>query len=95
MDVLYKKTDVQIPFHLCHILNHQVRQKLFYENHLKYIYILNIIIIIINKILYIIIYIILLYIYIHLFLFIIYKYINIYIYVHEILYITTYTYSIV
>lgn len=39
MDVLYKKTDVQIPFHLCHILNHQVRQKLFYENHLKYIYI--------------------------------------------------------
>lgn len=39
MDVLYKKTDVQIPFHLCHILNHQVRQKLFYENHLEYLYI--------------------------------------------------------
>lgn len=53
MDVLYKKTDVQIPFHLCRILSHQVQQKLSYENHLEYIYITYIIniIIIINEIL--------------------------------------------
>lgn len=36
MDDLYKRIDVQIPFHPYHILNRLILRKLSYEIHLKY-----------------------------------------------------------